>query len=304
MVPFRHALGTGLNLAVTISAKLGDLCPLLQGTRRTAWFLLSPQVANTTKSAHHEIMTLENFFSGEGAPKFLKILSSCLASVGSADFNAHFLDMIEHVVKADQCMIFSYKRDRPHCYLSFNERQKQAAKNLAHKYLRGGYLRDPLRTDIEATKQDGQMRILTLRELSDRMPPDYWQEFFQKTGIVDKITVLARSDDEVVGMNFYRFQENGPFIISEDELRRDFWTLVSKIVLLHYAENQPAQLQSPLNSLSVREKEICEAILRGLTTDAIAWELDVAASTVNTYRKRAYEKLGINSKSALFALCA
>ena len=148
------------------------------------------------------------------------------------------------------------------------------------------------------------MRIFTLVEVSDRMSKKYYQDFFANTGIIDKITVLAQGDHEVIGINFYRFEENGRFIISEDKLRRDFWTLVSKILLLHYSDKQPTQLNSPLNSLSGREKEICEAILRGLTTDAIAWELNVASSTVNTYRKRAYEKLGINSKSALFALCS
>lgn len=248
-------------------------------------------------------MTLENFFSGEGAPEFLSILASCLDSVGTDQFNGHFLDMIERVVKADQCMIFSYREGQPQCYLSFNKRFKDAEKNMAQKYLRDGYPRDPLRADIEAVKQDGLTRITTLSELSERMSPDYHQDFYGSTGIIDKINILARSDEEVVGMNFYRFEENGPFKISEDGLRRDFWTLVSKIVRLHYSNRQPTQLRSPLNSLSGREKEICEAILRGLTTDAIAWELDVASSTVNTYRKRAYEKLGINSKSALFAIC-
>lgn len=249
-------------------------------------------------------MTLEHYFSGQGAPEFLNILSACLNSVGTEDFNGHFLNMIERVIKADQCMIFSYRTDRPQCYLSFNERQKETATNLAHKYLRNGYQHDLLRDEIEAVKQDGIMRIHSLADLTDRMSDDYYRQFFTSTGIIDKIAVLAGDKDEVVGLNFYRFEENGRFMISETGLRRDFWALVSKIVLLHYAKSQPNQLRSPLNSLSAREKEICEAILKGLTTDAIAWELNVAASTVNTYRKRAYEKLGINSKSALFALCA
>lgn len=248
-------------------------------------------------------MALEKFFSGDGAPKFLKILSACLNSVGTPDFNAHFLDMIEQVIKADQCMIFSYRRDRPQCYLSFNERHNQTAKNMAQRYLRFGYLHDPLQPEIEAVKQQGTLRIFALHEFADRMSPEFRREFFENTEIIDKITVLARGDAEVIALNFYRFAENGRFSISEDNLRRDFWTLVSKIVLLHYSNEQSKQLKSPLNSLSAREKEICSAILRGLTTDAIAWELDVAPSTVTTYRRRAYQKLGINSKSALFALC-
>ncbi len=251
------------------------------------------------------VMTLEKFFAGDGAPEFLQILSACLVSVGAPEFNGHFLDMIERVVKADQCMIFSYRTDPPTCYLSFNERHSDEASNLAQQYLSGGYKNDPLQSEIEAIRNDGKLRIFTLRELAARMGDDYFDGFFDSTGIIDKITVLARgSDGEVVGVNFYRFKGNGRFVISKDGLRRPFWNLVAKIVLLHYSQSQPNQLKSPLNSLSAREKEICEAILGGLTTDAIAWKLGVAASTVNTYRKRAYQKLGINSKSALFALCS
>jgi DNA-binding CsgD family transcriptional regulator len=44
-------------------------------------------------------------------------------------------------------------------------------------------------------------------------------------------------------------------------------------------------------------------VLDGLTSDAIAWRLDISLNTVKTYRKRAYAKLGINSKTALFTLC-
>jgi DNA-binding CsgD family transcriptional regulator len=73
---------------------------------------------------------------------------------------------------------------------------------------------------------------------------------------------------------------------------------------MHYTSKLSQDLRSPLNSLSQREKVICEAMLKGLTSDAIAWELDLSVNTVNTYRQRAYSKLGINSKSALFALCS
>jgi DNA-binding CsgD family transcriptional regulator len=37
--------------------------------------------------------------------------------------------------------------------------------------------------------------------------------------------------------------------------------------------------------------------------EAIAADIGVAASSAITYHKRAYEKLGITSRGALFALC-
>lgn len=55
--------------------------------------------------------------------------------------------------------------------------------------------------------------------------------------------------------------------------------------------------------LSARERAVCLGILAGRKAELIAGDIDVAASTVVTYRKRAYAKLGINSRAALFAIC-
>ena len=241
--------------------------------------------------------------SDDESGAILRSLSLCMRALGTTDFNGCFLDLIETSVQADQVMVFSYRHDRPRCYLSFNRRQKQTAENLSQRYLRSGYQIDPLKADIEAVGRSGDTRVIQLDELRDRMSDQYWTSFFHEPGIVDKLTVVAGRDDDLLGINFYRFDESGRFAADAGHAGNPLWEIIAQTALLHYSERQPANLRSPLNSLSDRERQICEAMLRGLTTDAIAWELGVAPSTVTTYRKRAYEKLGINSKPALFALC-
>ena len=242
------------------------------------------------------LMSLEEFFGGPGAPEFLHIFSTCLQSIGTPGFNARFLELIEQVIKADQCMVFSYKTPRPQCYLTYNERHAKGVQNMVQTYLRDGFKQDPSRAAIEQVRETGEMVIATMDQTDGDEP-------FAAAGIGDRLTVIARRDEDVIAMNFFRFKENGRFSVSETQLRLDFWNAIAQTVLLHFSDRNGSKLQSPLNSLSAREKEICEGMLRGLTADAIAWELDVAPSTVMTYRKRAYEKLGINSKSALFMLC-
>ncbi len=248
-------------------------------------------------------MTSELSASDDESAAILRALSLCMKALGTTAFNGCFLDLIETSVQADQVMVFSYRPDRPRCYLSFNRRQKQTAENLSQKYLRSGYQVDPLKADIEAVRRSGETRLVQLDELRDRMSDEYWTLFFEAPGIVDKMTVLAGRDDDLLGINLYRFDESGRFAADTGHTGNPLWEIIAQTALLHYSERQPADLKSPLNSLSDRERQICEAMLRGLTTDAIAWELGVAPSTVTTYRKRAYEKLGINSKPALFALC-
>lgn len=79
--------------------------------------------------------------------------------------------------------------------------------------------------------------------------------------------------------------------------------MISVLIYKHFALNERLRLEGPLAFLSEREQQVCRAVLRGKKNEAIAAELDIAASSVITYRKRAYEKLGITSRAQLFALC-
>jgi DNA-binding CsgD family transcriptional regulator len=63
-------------------------------------------------------------------------------------------------------------------------------------------------------------------------------------------------------------------------------------------------LAQRLSMLSAREAQVCARILCGLSSEAIAEDLGVRVPTVKTFRKRAYEKLSINSQRQLFARCA
>jgi len=60
--------------------------------------------------------------------------------------------------------------------------------------------------------------------------------------------------------------------------------------------------QGPLDSLSLREKEIVETLAKGLTFKEAARELDLSPSTVSNHLYRIYQKLNIGSKSELFKL--
>ena len=54
--------------------------------------------------------------------------------------------------------------------------------------------------------------------------------------------------------------------------------------------------------LSPREKQVALLLLQGMTLRQVAPELGLTASTVATYSKTIYKKLGINSRAELFLL--
>ena len=55
-------------------------------------------------------------------------------------------------------------------------------------------------------------------------------------------------------------------------------------------------------TLSDREQEVIQYVLKGHSSESIGYNLDISLTTVKTHRKRAYAKLEISSQSELLSL--
>lgn len=56
---------------------------------------------------------------------------------------------------------------------------------------------------------------------------------------------------------------------------------------------------SAANGLSRRERQVLAAIARGFTSQEIAYQLELSHKTVETYRARLYDKLGLKTRAEL-----
>ncbi|WP_442482404.1 response regulator [Aeoliella sp. SH292] len=65
----------------------------------------------------------------------------------------------------------------------------------------------------------------------------------------------------------------------------------------HSSTATPAD--SPFNKLSAREKEVLGLIAQGHTNQAVADQLDVSVKTIESYRSRLMEKLGLQNRADL-----
>ena len=63
----------------------------------------------------------------------------------------------------------------------------------------------------------------------------------------------------------------------------------------------PAQTNLPEDPLSTREREVLIRTAKGLANKQIALDLDISAKTVETYKARAVQKLGLSDRSKVFA---
>ncbi len=229
-------------------------------------------------------------------------IAKCISSCGSLLFFRDFFLYLTNELDVDQCSIFLI--DRSHaisCLVTRNFLKADIAVPLADAYLQEGYKHDPNITLLK-TMSAGQTRSVHLSEYIQKISSSYQSRYFSNPGLGDKVSILAVRSDYGYYINLYRalgrrsFRDDGLFLDPEDE------NVISALVTKHYSLDSALVDANPIAMLSDREMQVCQGILHGKKTETIAFELGVAPSTIITYRRRAYQKLGINSRRALFAL--
>lgn len=217
-------------------------------------------------------------------------IETCLARLGQDGFLTPLLEMVEDLGAA-QIMVFSYAPDHAACLLSRNFRAGALGARLAAEYLEGWFRLDPLYQDVLALEA-GKSRP---GDPGDRLSADYRARFFEAPDLTGKTATLIAGDRLRLAVNLYW--------ADTPAAQPDLCALLARLALLHFEARPEHAYPAALDVLSDRERAVCLGMLAGKKAELIAAELDVAPSSIITYRKRAYAKLGINSRGSLFALC-
>lgn len=232
-----------------------------------------------------------------GTATLLRFVESCLALTGDDDWTVPFTTLAE-ATGAVQLMVFSYATARADCLLSRNFREDAVGSRLAERYLKGWYREDPLLQSV-LTAPAPSLEVIDRPDLTGDMPDRYRAEFFTDSALRGKTAVLAVGRRLRLIVNLYWPADPGP----RPDHTSDLCPLLGRLALLHFESRPEHALPAPLAVLSDRERAVCRGILAGKKAEQIAGTLDIAPSSVATYRARAYQKLGISSRGALFALC-
>lgn len=223
-------------------------------------------------------------------------IEACLETIGSETFAPVFTDFVA-TLGVDQIMVFSIEGDHAHCLLSCHFSNAALAGKLAATYLDGWFLRDPLLPTLRVAKRNS-VQLQRFDKIVGEMDEEYRRLFFDSPGLLAKTSVLAVGERLRLFVNLYSTSDTA------DVCNPDLARLAGRLALIHFERAEDFGIPAPLTILSDREQAVCLGILSGQKTEAIAGELGVAPSSVVTYRKRAYGKLGITSRAALFAICA
>ncbi|MFT7593402.1 MAG: DNA-binding CsgD family transcriptional regulator [Paracoccaceae bacterium] len=223
-------------------------------------------------------------------------IGDCLKRIGHDGFLLAFLDIIADL-DVDQLMIFAIDDNGARCLASRHFQRSNLGGQLAEKYLDGWYLKDPLLVDLQQVPE-GEVALCRMDDFAARIPSDYRQVFFTDPGLVNKYALLAAGKSQRLMVNLYQSNSAAQMIDP------DLLGVIGRLAILHFESARQTEIPPPLAALSDRERAVCLGILAGKKAEIIAGDLELAQSTVVTYRKRAYEKLGVTSRAALFSICA
>jgi DNA-binding NarL/FixJ family response regulator len=120
-----------------------------------------------------------------------------------------------------------------------------------------------------------------------------------------KVLVYSMNDEKIYGRRLFQKGIRG-FVCKQssiNELEKALRTLVAGEIYFSAALKEEiarsiksgTSAENPLDRLSDRELEVVEYISAGMGTKEISYKMNLDITTISTYRKRAYDKLGVQN---------
>lgn len=234
-------------------------------------------------------------------------VTPAVLAIGRPNFPNVLIDTLRGQAGVGHCMVFALSRaGAARCLLDAGNIPIGA--DLGAAYAGQFHESDPNRDAM--FEGEGGVPIV-LPAFAPRMyGARYRKMFFQDSGIVDKCATAIWTGDTCFYVNFYRVTAQGRFNAVQRERLRTIAPAIGASVARHFQEGAtPEQslaalfaTRAPLAGLTRREQEVCRRILAGYSSEAISKGLGISLHSTLTYRKRAYERLGISSQNELFSI--
>lgn len=198
----------------------------------------------------------------------------------------------------------------PSIAIALNEGLRPVAISVANTYARKYWRLDPINKLGRESLRDDEIKsvLINIGDIDDR---DYRRDCYTSVGLYDRLTVIRRRGIEMMRLSIYSgrrgFQDHeiDMFCRSSDLL---FAALERHLAQKSRKDDsrELTQIRRRLSAsypqLSSREADVCSYIICGMSTEAISLSLNISKNTVQTYRKRAYARLGLSTQNELMRL--
>ena len=235
-----------------------------------------------------------------------RALAGVIGSVGDSAFGSAALAKLNEWMPLCWWSVYRLFDDAPptmHASGSFGV--PDGTKDSWRAYRAGLYRRDQTFAAARGQVLEGNA-VMTHWDARE-IPTAHRQQIYQRHGLRERLSLVTGDDQAgLLAVNLYR--HDGQPAFSDDAidavrcLARPLLACVSRHLALTMPANATGMTGSAFHSLTGRELEVCQRLLKGWTHDGIAADLGLSAGTIKTYRDRAFERLGIHHRNELFAL--
>jgi len=246
--------------------------------------------------------TLGDIAQAIGTPQFMRAVYDTL--VRYVDFDAVHLDY-ERSVTSDRRSVGWIG--------SFGREPELVAQVMRH------YYRSYASEDVTYAAIDSESDMQLLQVSSQRVASELRQLFFDAGDIHDECVIAGVTGGIRYSISVARSRRLPPFSLKELSLLKHLSQVVLPMASAHKrllgavsADEAPhdeldldlvAQWLPELQErLTAREMHVCASFIQGMTSAAIAQSMGLKTSTIDTYAKRAFAKLGVDSRRQLMAL--
>lgn len=237
-------------------------------------------------------------------------LAPVVLAIGTPRFVHRLHSAVGQLVRACHFTIVEFSPAlKPSVFLISSTREEERAEQAARAYFEEYYKDDPNYVGLDRLVTRDSVAIVR-RDLNE-LGPSYRHRFYEKQSIVDKVSILYETNGTLVTSNIYKDADEGEFTGHEIETIAALAPLISAAASRHCQLLSLARIDLDMIvyamavrraiSLTAREMDVCQGILRGQSAEAIALSLGIAPSSVITHRKNLYRKFNIVSQAELFS---
>lgn len=234
-------------------------------------------------------------------------LPRVIGAIGESGFPAVLFEALNEGFGVDHIVVATLRRrGRTGTMATVGRIAPQIAERLARDYTEADWFsRDPNLSLVFSTGLEAQTVSPTI--VPARYTREYRKRFFEAPNIVDKVALSIRVEDDCwLYANFHRLADSGPFGEAERAALVQHGSVLASALARHRQLVERARfldVSGPaFKALTPREREVCAAILSGLTLHGVAASLGISFNTVLTLRRRAYARLGIGTERELIRL--
>ena len=249
-------------------------------------------------------------------PDWHRAVAGLIGADGDRDIADGLGRALSVAVEHDATCLLAFHHDAPPDVLHHTMSVKRA-RHYLDRYLAGPYLLDPLYQLALRTDKPSICRCRD--ETPDRFrSSEYYRQYYDRTHLADEMDFLLDVENSttlvlVVGRWEKRFTRSEvadlrlvePIVTAA--LRRLWETWADR----HSGDERDLSMHQRLTqcfdrfgegTLTQRERQITQLLLRGHSSKSVARELDIAPGTVMVHKRNLFSKLGITSQYELFSL--